>query len=188
MKHSEIKKRQLEIVSKYYKIENNSASVELYYNTFAELIDNNLGNDKVEKLNSTIFSQLEESFLLLPKKCDINLKVYIKDFGTYKEEEAEKIIKDNIGLKVYALMIENIRKHRTNLLLMGGGVLVLLFSYFLGKTSTPSIITEIINISGTLLIWESVSDYIIERSVNRKIAKQYIKKLKNIDVIKNDKA
>lgn len=178
------KNLQLKILNKYYQINGKNATIELFYDTFSELIDNNLGNNNVEKLNSLLFEQIDEAFSLIPRNCKVTLKVHIKDFGDYKEEEAERIIKENIGLKIYALMVENRRKRRTSYFLAGGGILLLLLSYFLMKIASPTIINDIINISGTLLVWEAVADLVIERNENLKIAKQYISKLKTIDVLK----
>lgn len=183
MKKNKIKELQLEILKRYYRIEEDEVYIDLYYETFSELIDNNLGGEKVEMGNEIIFDELEKAFSLIPKYFNIHLIVHIKDFGNYHQEEAKTIIMDNIYLKIYSLMLANARKKRLSYTLLVSGALILILSYFLAKTSIPTIITDIINISGTLLIWESASQFLIERSSNLKHATRYINKIKEIEVM-----
>ena len=56
----------INILEKYFYIEGKHATLDLYYDTFSELIDNNFGNDKIEKLNSVLFDEIEETVKLLP--------------------------------------------------------------------------------------------------------------------------
>ena len=67
--------------------------------------------------------------------------------------------------------------------LLGGGVVLLLFSYFLNETSLPAIFFDVMNISGTLLVWEAADITLIERGEDAKRARQYINKLKGIRLL-----
>ena len=91
---SKKKEIQLEILKHYFTVENNIATLTLVYDTFSELINPNFGDDKIEKLNDKLFSDIKEAVSLLPKKFKLNLHIVIKDFGEYTKEECEKILKD----------------------------------------------------------------------------------------------
>lgn len=93
-----------EILRHYFTIDGNNATVRLNFDTFAELVNFSLGNDNVEKLNETLFAKLEAVFSLIPRKYKIDVKIYIKDFGDYTIEEAEKIVKENIVLLIYIFL------------------------------------------------------------------------------------
>ena len=179
--HTQLSK---EILVQYFTIQGKKVIVRLNFDTFSELVDQSLGDNSVEKLNPTLFDKLAEVFALIPRKYDIDVDVYIGDFGDYTIEEAERIVKNNIALFVYALALERRRKNITGLSLLGGGVVLLLASYFLNRLNLPQILFDVINISGTLLVWESADITLIERSADMKRAKQYIRKLKNIRLIK----
>ena len=179
-----------EILAHYFTVEGNKVKVRLNFDTFSELVDQSLGDDSVEKLNPTLFEKLSETFALIPRKYEIEVDVYISDFGDYTLEEAEKIVKNNVTLMIYALALERRRKRITGLSLLGGGVVLLLASDFLGRLDLPQIFFDVINISGTLLVWEAADVTLIERGADVKRAKQYVKKFKEIRLMQaeNEKA
>ena len=63
----------LQILKHYFTVENNIATLTLVYDTFSELINPNFGDDKIEKLNDKLFSDIKEAVSLLPKKLKLNL-------------------------------------------------------------------------------------------------------------------
>ncbi|MCM1194851.1 MAG: hypothetical protein NC332_02835, partial [Firmicutes bacterium] len=83
---------------------------------------------------------------------------------------------------IHALELDRRRKNITGLSLLAGGCVILLISYLLSRLDWPQIIFDIINISGTLFVWEAADVAIIERNAEAKRAKQYIKKFKGIDI------
>ncbi len=172
-----------QLLEQYFKVDGKKLIADLYFDTFSELVEQNIGDDTVEKLNGTLFDKLTEIFELIPSKYEITVNVHIRDFGNYSLEEAEKIIKNNIGLKVYSYTLERRRKKILGLSLFGGGVALLLVSYFMGELNLPQIFFDVINISGTLLVWESADITLIERGVDAKNARQYIKKFKGINLM-----
>lgn len=174
------------ILEQYFKIEDNVLTIDLYYDTFSMLIDQSIGNDKVEKLNEILFDKIDEILELVPRKYKINVFIHIKDLENYQFEEVERIIKDNIKLKIFGIAVERKRKQITGASLLFGGILALLASYFLSRLEWPQIIFDIINISGTLLVWEAANITLIERSEEMKRVKQYIKKFKEIKLIREE--
>lgn len=174
-----------DVLSKYFTLNGKDAQIDLYFDTFEELIDKNFGNGNTEMLNSTLFDKLNAVFALIPRKYEITVNLHIKDFGSYEPEKTKQIIKDNFALKIHALALEQRRKNITGLSLLFGGCAMLLASYLLSRLAWPQIIFDIINISGTLFVWEAADIGIIARAAERKHAIQYMKKFKNIHV-RND--
>lgn len=174
-----------EILSHYFTVNGNTITARLNFDTFSELVDQTLGDNSVEKLNNVLYDKIAEVFDLIPRKYKIEIEVYIGDFGDYTVEEAEKIVKDNVALTVYAFAMEQRRKTLTGISLLSGGVVLLIASYFLNWLDLPQIVFDIINISGTLLVWEAADVTLIERSSGFKRAKQYLKKFTNIRLLKN---
>ena len=173
------------ILSKYFSIEDRVATLRLEYDTFAELINPNFGDAKTEQLNDKLFSDIKEAIEILPRKYKLNIKILIKDFGEYSREECEKIISQNIQLSVYMALKSMGIHRRGGLALMGVGALVLILSYFL-RSSDYDIIFDIVNISGTLFVWEGASTAFIQRSIELRSAKKLAKALQNIVVMAND--
>ena len=170
-----------QILSKYFSIEDGVATLKLVYDTFAELINPNFGDAKTEKLNDKLFSDIKEAIEILPRKYKLNIEIVIKDFGDYTREECEEIISQNIKLSVY-LALKSMGKHRWGgLALMGVGALVLILSYFL-HSSDYDIIFDVVNISGTLFVWEGASTAFIQRNSELRSAKKLAKALQNISV------
>ena len=97
------KELQMEILQNYFSIQDNIATLKLVYDTFAELVNPNFGDDKIEKLNDTLFSDIREAASLLPRKYKLNLQIVIKDFGEYSKEECEKIVIQNVKLLIRKL-------------------------------------------------------------------------------------
>lgn len=171
-----------QILSKYFSIEDKVATLKLVYDTFAELINPNFGDAKTEKLNDKLFSDIKDAVEILPKKYKLNIEIVIKDFGEYSQEECEEIISQNIKLSIY-LALKSMGAHRWGgLALMGVGALVLILSYFL-HSSDYDIIFDIVNISGTLFVWEGAATAFIQRSLELKSAKKLARALQNVVVL-----
>ena len=177
---SKKKEIELEILKHYFKIDGNIATIKLVYDSFAELVNSNFGDDSVEKLNDTLFSDIREAVSLLPKKYKLNVQIVIKDFGNYKKNECEEIIKQNVYLFGYHILKENNKKRVSGWGLIGVGALVLLASYLLRNYD---LWFDLINISGTLFVWEGVNTAFIERSHENKENFALAKSIKNIEIV-----
>lgn len=172
-----------ELLGEYFIVEGKRITADLYFDTFAEIIDPHFGGDSVERIHRDFFQKLDEVFALIPRKYNITVRINIRDFGDYTPEEADNILRENIALEIYGLALESRRKRTTGLILLGGGVALLLASYFLSGLNRPQILFDIINISGTLLVWESASVSLIDRGAEAKRARQYLKKFSELKVV-----
>ena len=171
------------MLSHYFTIKDKVATIRLNFDDFSELVDQSIGDDGVEKLNSTLFDKLSEIFAIIPPKYKIQVEIYVKDFGNYELCEAEKIVRQNFALLIYSFDLERRRKIITGLSLLGGGVALLLVSYFLSKLNLPQILFDVINISGTLLVWEAANITLIERSADKKRLRQFVRKFSDVRLL-----
>ena len=176
---------QKQILSKYFEINDNVATLKLVYDTFEELVNPNFGDARIEKLNDKLFSDIKEAIDILPKKYKLKVEIYIKDFGEYSLEECEKIIVQNIKLSVY-LAVKSMATHRWGgLALMGVGAAVLILSYFLNNAKFD-LLFDIVNISGTLFVWEGANTAFLERNHELRNSRKLAKALQGIVVLKDD--
>ena len=170
-----------QILSKYFSIDGKVATLRLVYDSFEELINPNFGDEKTEKLNDKLFSDIKEASEILPRKYKLNVEIVIKDFGEYSREECETIIAQNIKLSVYMALKSMGGLRLGGLALMGVGAVVLILSYLL-HSAKYDIIFDIVNISGTLFVWEGASTAFLQRNMELRSAKKLSKALQNISV------
>ena len=178
---SKKKEIQLEILKHYFTVENNIATLTLVYDTFSELINPNFGDDKIEKLNDKLFSDIKEAVSLLPKKFKLNLHIVIKDFGEYTKEECENIITENLKLTAYQTIKESNKKRSCGWSLIGVGAIIILLSYFL-RSQNNELWFDLINITGTLFAWEGSYMAFIERNLENIAMKTLAKSINNITI------
>lgn len=170
-----------QLLNKFFDIDGNVATLKLVYDTFAELVNPNFGDEHTEKLNDKLFSDIKEAVDILPRNYKLNIEVVIKDFGEYSLEECENIILQNVKLSLF-LALKSTGSHRWGgLALMGVGAAVLIVSYFL-QSAKYDIIFDIVNISGTLFVWEGANMAFLERNHTIKETTKMARALHNITV------
>lgn len=184
MTKKDIEKREKELLSKYYKLKGNTVEVTLIYDTFAELVDFNFGDDRVEKLNNKLFNSIELAFKEVPLKYSIFLNIKIKDFGNYNQEEAITIIKENIEMRLHTISRLDKKKKFLSTFVMLIGVLFIAASYFVPRKSPTVVANELVDLAGQVFVWEGMYAYFLERTDNRHLTKQYRRKLHNIKISK----
>ena len=171
-----------QLISKFFSIDGKVATLKLVYDTFAELVNQNFGDERTEKLNDRLFSDIKEAIEILPKTYKLNIEITIKDFGEYTREECERIIVQNVGLATYQAAKSGVGRLVNGLTLIGIGAALLIASYFL-HSSKNDILFDIINISGTLFVWEGANTAFLERNLERKAMKKVAKTIQSIVVI-----
>ena len=184
MKKGKEIKKELEnmLLGKYFTIEGNIATLKLVYDTFAELVNANFGDERTEKLNDKLFSDIKEAIDILPRAYKLNVEIVIKDFGEYSREECEEIIRQNVKLSVYLALKAGATHRWGGLALMGVGAAVLIVSYFL-HSSDYDILFDVVNISGTLFVWEGANTAFLQRNFELKESRRVAKVLKDISVL-----
>lgn len=177
--------REQELLSKYYKLKGDTVEVTLVYNTFSELVDPNFGDDSVEKLNNKLFDSIELAFQEIPIKYYIYLNIKVKDFGNYNQDEAIKIIRENIEMRLHTIKRVDIIRKVVSTLIMLAGVFIIAGSYLIKRTSTAkSLANEVIDLAGQVLVWEGMYAYFLEKTDKKLLTRQYRKKLHTIKISK----
>ena len=176
------KTRVNELLSKYFEIEGDTATIDLYYDSFEDIINQNFGKDNVNMLDSRLFDDLESAFDLIPRKYKINLRLNLRDLGQFSIEQIKEIVESNLALKGYSLGLRNIRKTRINLIVMGIGAAILIASYALSRIGTRTIFYDVVNIAGTLFIWEATSSLFIENNYEKLAISRLAAKMQRITV------
>lgn len=184
MTKKDSKKREKELLSKYYKLKGDAVEVTLIYDTFAELVDFNFGDDRVEKLNNKLFNSIELAFKEIPVEYSIFLNIKIKDFGNYNQEEAITIIKENIEMRLHTIGRLDRKKKFLSTFVMLIGLLFIIASYFIPRKTPTLVANELVDLAGQVFVWEGMYAYFLERTENRHLTKQYRKKLHNIKISK----
>ena len=174
------------LLPEFFEINGNVATVDLYYDSFEDLINQSFGGDDVFLMNHILSEDVKDAFELLPHKYDVNLRINVRDPGQYSIEKARDILERNIALKAYRIALMNGKKTLINLLTIGGGALILLLSYFLLRENVPAIIYDVVNITGTLFIWEATSSIFIEGNYERSQAAMSVNKIKSILIRTSD--
>lgn len=173
------KQLKMQILQHYFSIRDNIATLKLVYDSFSELINPNFGDGSIEKLNDKLFSDIREAVLLLPRKFKLNLHIVIRDFGDYTKEECEKIIRQNVFLTAYRVFKENRRKLLSGFSLIGAGAAILVVSYLLREYE---LWFDLINISGTLFVWEGVNMAFLERNLENRATRALARSIRNITI------
>ena len=173
------KELKMQILQNYFSFRDDIATLELVYDTFSELINPNFGDDKIEKLNEKLLSDIREAVSLLPAKYKLDLHIVIKDFGDYTIAECENIIRQNVYLAAYRTIKENKQKLISGWSLIGTGALMLIASYLLHNYE---LWFDLINISGTLFVWEGVNMAFLERSLENKAIRKLARSIRNISI------
>lgn len=171
-----------ELLSKYFEIEGDTATIDLYYDSFEDIINQNFGKDNVNMLDSRLFDDLESAFDLIPRKYKINLRLNLRDLGQFSINQIKEIVESNLALKGYSLGLRNIRKTRINLIVMGIGAAILIASYALSRIGTRTIFYDVVNIAGTLFIWEATSSLFIENNYEKLAISRLAAKMQRITV------
>ena len=175
------KQIELDIINHYFSFEGKIATLKLVYDTFSELINPNFGDDKIEKLNDKLFSDIQEAVSMLPRGFKLNLNIVIKDFEDYTKTECEDIIHQNIKLAVYKAIKENNKKLYIGWSLIGVGAIIILLSYIL-RNKDYELWFDLINITGTLFVWEGSYMTFIEKSLETKAMRSLARAINNITI------
>ena len=82
----------------------------------------------------------------------------------------------------YGVLQDAKRKKRNGLLAVATGVVLLLVSYFMQKTSIPYIFQDVMNISGTLFVWEGIGIAFMERNQEIRSTVKFAEQIESIDI------
>src|SRR5574344_1242363 len=180
----DVEDRERELLSKYYKLRGESVEVTLVYNTFSELVDPNYGDDRVEKLSNKLFDSIELAFKEIPVEYSILLNIKIKEFGNYNQDEAIKIIRENIEMRLHTINRTDKKKKFRSTLVMLVGLAFIIGGYFIPRLNATNIAYELVDLTGQVFVWEGMYAYFLDRMEDKFLTRQYRKKLHSIKISK----
>ena len=186
MRKKLIKERAGKLLPEFFEINGDVATIDLYYDSFEDLISQSFGAKDVCMMNQTFFQDVTDAFNLLPNRYYVKLRLNVRDLGQYSTDRAKEILENNIALKAYSIGLTELRKNLINLSTIGGGALILLLSYFLLRENVPAIIYDVVNITGTLFIWEATSSMLLEGNYEKSQAALLVKKIRSIVISTSD--
>lgn len=151
-----------EILSKFYEIEGNIINLTFSFDSYHDMFER-----RPKALKDTFTKEAMEnieSVLNMPVKL-INQRItfIIKDKENHSADEIMELIKENCELLSVSEKQSSFVLKRRSIGLLLLGVIFLLTSYLVSDKFNNQITTEIINIAGTLLIWEACYRLIVER-------------------------
>ncbi len=163
--YNPVKARQIELLSKYYEIdeENKVVKVTLAYEKASELFVTDYASEEHPEFKEEILSRVSDILSRIPLDYKADLSFAIDDYEGYDPNKLLESFNDLVEMNNYEGFVDGRKKGlRIALLLIAGIIsLVLMISGtkggWFGEDSTKDLITEIIDIIGWVFIWEAVS-------------------------------
>ncbi len=133
------------------------------------------------KIKHDILESIDELILRFHRSNSISIKFSCEGIGDYSQDDVKVIIIENFKLRLLMMAHEykSVRNQCIILLLLGVSFLVL--SYVCANLFDGSLIFDVINIIGSLLIWTSGEKHFLDQSQNRYLRKQYASIIKSIN-------
>lgn len=166
------------LLSDYYSFEGNTATINLFYDSFEDLVNQNFGTDDVNLLNDRLFDDTAQAMDLLLNKYNVKIRLNIRDYGKFSTKQAKDILESNLMLKFYSVLLNQYRNRRHNICMVASGAALLVASYFCSSINLPGLVFDIVNISGTLMIWEALCAAFITEKDERRKRDQNIRRIK----------
>jgi len=166
MKNSylEVKKRQIEILKKYYEVdeEKKIVTVPINYEKASDMLYNEV-SIKSPRFNDDIFHEVRDIIDRVPFDYKVNVDYIVDDYEDYKASEIMESMNDGMELENYSLVKQSKHKWLVSAVLVLIGFLVLflkvsaVFTNFISDSSGKAVFDEIMDITGWVFIWEAVS-------------------------------
>ena len=160
-----VNKREIELLNKYYEIDNENriVTMPLHYEKASDLV-----NDKIISKDNYLFdydelTSINEMIKRVPAMYRINIDIQIDDYEDYEPEKLIAGFNDALELNQYNYQRENKWKFlRAGILLIVGLTVLFLVAYaklnkWFGTSDEADVYSEIFDIIGWVFIWETVT-------------------------------
>ncbi len=174
---SSLRKLKREIVSdrrlaqKFYRGQGEKVSVELSYGSMDELFNPALCTPEVPLAHSEFFDALDRAFESFPTRMQIDLRVRVDGCDPCR---IAGYVNANLRMHVKALLREQKRDRNLCLLLLAAGCGLLVLSYLCGELFPSALLFDVINITGSLLIWSAGERFYLDRARERFLCRKYL--------------
>lgn len=183
-------KRQIELLEKYFTLdkERKTVIVFLKYSKASEIFENSIGNKLYARISHETLEKINSIIENIPNGYQTDINFEIEDFEGYNPKEIIESFNDTLELDQYAIRKYRQKKELISSILIFIGI-ILLFIMIVGKNEKwfgndikEEIITEIIDISAWVFIWEAVTALFLEHSEKAKFALKIRRKVSQIAV------
>ncbi len=189
-----IKARQIELLKKYYEIdeEKKLVKVKLAYQKASELFANDFSSKDYPEFNPEILSRVSQIIAHIPLGYKIDLQFAIKDYEGYEAKKLLESFNDAIEMSHYSTLSEGKKSGLQIALLLIAGIICLVLKNtgegagWFGEGSTKELISEIIDITGWVFVWEAVSIIFLSPSEERARAIRFRTRIESISFIERE--
>lgn len=189
--------RQIELLQKYYDIdtENRCITTHLNIDKITDLFQNEVN---MENRNPLFKREIIDKMIQLsnqsPTDFKMNFIFEVNDFQDYDEDEMLGYLKDNIEILQFQSFVDKRKKFKKGIILLSIGILFLAFNIFgqffhwFGKDTSfiYLILTEMIDISAWVFVWEAVAVMLLERGEETAKLNHFTQKIGTVSFIKKN--
>lgn len=187
--------RQLELLEKYYSLdrEKKVMNLTLHYEKASDMLNVNVSNNGRCKFNSDTLELIDEVISNSPNGYKINVEFVIDDYEEYDPNILIESFNDTLEIAQYSSRKQRTWKEFTSAVLILVGVLLLLFKVigennkWFGEGVQGDIVSEIVDISAWVFIWEAVTLLFLEHSSSSKLNLAIMRKVSTISMYTQNK-
>ena len=185
--------RQLDILSKYYEIdhENKVIKMELQYEKASDLFEMDVVTKGTPKFKTEILARISELLESVPASYHVDFAIKVDDYEGLKVENVVESFKDQ--LEMFNFQIYKVKSGRllTAVILALVSVGILFVRQFLlnqGVIDDSILLTEMLDISAWVFLWEGVSTLFLRSDEYRDVSFRIIDHLQSFSLYdKNNK-
>lgn len=185
---SPVRKRQIELFKKYYDVDEENKLVHLcfHFEKASDILKVEYGGGKNPVIDGTIIENISKTLSKIPLGYKADINFVIDDYEGNKPDELLTALNDSIEIGHYGVLKETRKKGLQIALLIMAGVLCLILmnlgrgAGWFGEGSTEELISEIIDITGWVFIWEAVTLMFISPSEEKTRTILYRKRVNSV--------
>ena len=184
-------RRQLDILSKYYEIneEDGSIKIALHYEKASDLFETDVVTKGTPKFKTEILARISELVESVPSDIKIDFSIQVDDFEGMKVDNIVESFKDQ--LEVFNFQIYKVKSGRllsaVILALVSVGILfVRRFLLNQGIIDDSVLLTEMLLIVGWVFLWEGVSRLFLDSDEYKEVSFRIIDHLRSFSLFDNN--
>lgn len=189
-----IRARQIDLLKKYYEIDEGKklVKVKLAYQKASELFTNDFCSKDYPEFSPEILERVSQIIAHIPLGYKIDLQFAIEDYEGYDAKKLLESFNDAIEMSHYSTLSEGKRNGIKIALLLIAGIICLVLKNtgegagWFGEGSTKELISEIIDITGWVFVWEAVSIIFLSPSEERARAIRFRTRIDSISFVSRE--
>ena len=194
LEENPVYKRQIELLRKKYQVDDEKKIVHLSltYDKASEMLLNDHNFNDYHEISPDIIERISETITHIPLGYKTDIEFKVMDYENFKPASIMESFNDYFEENHYSGYGEIKKKTLQIAFLLLAGILLLILKVsirnaaWINEGITKEILLEIIEISGWVFIWESVSIMFLSPSEDRMRSIRYKRKLNNISFFDKD--